>query len=131
ICSSVAGLTNPKSEPSMKRNGRVEKYNHIAIAYQGGGSLGAYDIGALEAMQQANYMPDVVAGISIGAFTAAIVAGNEPARRVEKLKEFWDTISWPDLPAVTVGEGWMRKWHNQISSWQGFVFGQPAFFTPR
>ena len=115
----------------MRKNGKVDQYDHIAIAYQGGGSLGAYHIGALEAMQHANYMPDVVAGISIGAFTAAIVAGNEPARRIEKLREFWDTISWPELPAVTEGVGWMRKWHNQISSWQGFVFGQPAFFKPR
>jgi NTE family protein len=115
----------------MKTNKRVHNYKHLAVAYQGGGSLGAYHIGALEAMQQAGYTPDVVAGISIGAFTAAIVAGNEPGMRAEKLKEFWDNISWPDLPAVPEGEGWMRKWHNQVSSWQGFVFGQPAFFKPR
>jgi NTE family protein len=106
-------------------------YKHIAVAYQGGGSLGAYHIGALEAMQQDGYKPDVVAGISIGAFTAAIVAGNEPDTRVKKLREFWETISWPDFPAVTEGEGWMRKWHNQLSSWQGFIFGQPDFFKPR
>lgn len=106
-------------------------YKHVAIAYQGGGSLGAYHIGALEAMQQEGYTPDIVAGISIGAFTAAIVAGNEPDKRVAKLKEFWENISWPDFPALTEGEGWMRKWHNQLSSWQGFMFGQPAFFQPR
>jgi NTE family protein len=115
----------------VKTNGTIREYDHIAIAYQGGGSLGAYHIGALEAMQQASYVPDVVAGISIGAFTAAIVAGNEPAKRVEKLREFWNTISWPDFSPVTEGEGWMRKWHNQVSSLQGFVFGQPAFFKPR
>jgi NTE family protein len=118
----------------MKTNGKVHDYDHIAIAYQGGGSLGAYHVGALDAMQQANYAdytPDVVSGISIGAFTAAIVAGNESARRVPKLKEFWDLISRPDFPPVTEGEGWMRKWHNLVSSWQGFVFGQPAFFRPR
>ena len=115
----------------MKTNGQAIEYKHIAIAYQGGGSLGAYHIGSLEAMQQARYVPDVIAGISIGAFTAAIVAGNEPARRVEKLKEFWDIISWPDAPPMTDGTGWMRKWHNQMSSLQGFVLGQPAFFKPR
>jgi NTE family protein len=115
----------------MKTSGKVHGYEHIAVAYQGGGSLGAYHVGALEAMEQAGYTPDVVAGISIGAFTAAIVAGNEPARRVTKLAEFWDTISWPDFPPIMDGEGWVRKWHNEMSSWQGFMFGQPGFFKPR
>ena len=115
----------------MKTSKKPQGNARIAVAYQGGGSLGAYHVGALEAMQQAGYAPDVVAGISIGAFTAAIVAGNEPAKRLQKLKEFWDTISWPDFPPVTEGEGWVRRWHNLISSWQGFVFGQPGFFRPR
>ena len=114
----------------MKANEIVRDYDHIAIAFQGGGSLGAYYIGALEAMQLAGHAPDTVAGVSIGAFTAAIVAGNEPAKRVEKLREFWHAISWADWPVVTDIQGWVRKWHNQVSSMQGFVFGQPAFFKP-
>src|SRR5882724_8324953 len=104
-------------------------YDNIAIACQGGGSLGAYYIGSLEAMQEADYEPAVLAGISIGALTAALLAGNEPAKRVEKLEAFWKIISWPDMLAL--GDGTMRKWHNMLSSWAGFVFGQPAFFYPR
>lgn len=115
----------------MTANGLAHDYTHIALACQGGGSLGAYHVGALEAMQEAGYKPDAVAGISIGAFTAAIVAGNEPKQRVEKLKAFWDLISWPDLPALGDASGFFKKWHNMVSSSIGFMFGQPAFFTPR
>lgn len=115
----------------MTKNGAEQGYKQIAMACQGGGSLGAYHIGSLEAMQEAGYQPNAIAGISIGAFTAAIIAGNEPRDRVEKLKQFWDLISWPDLPPLGDGLGFMKKWHNLMSSLQGFVFGQPAFFKPR
>ncbi len=115
----------------MSANGKVHGYKHVAMACQGGGSLGAYIVGSLEAMQEAGYKPDAVAGISIGAFTAAIIAGNEPEHRVEKLKEFWDLISWPDVPPPGDGLGFVKKWHNLTSSFQGFLFGQPEFFLPR
>jgi NTE family protein len=81
-------------------------------------------------MQEAHYDPDAVAGISIGAFTAAIIAGNEPTERISKLKEFWDLISWPDITPLTDPLGAIKKWHNLVSSCQGFMFGQPGFFTP-
>lgn len=107
-------------------------YKRIAMACQGGGSLGAYHIGALEAMEEAHYSPDVIAGISIGAFTAAIIAGNDPKDRVSKLKAFWETISWPSIPgAEMVTDTFWRKQLNTLSSMQGFMFGQPNFFTPR
>jgi NTE family protein len=115
----------------MKSNAQTTNYTHIAMACQGGGSLGAYHVGALAAMSEAGYDPDVVGGISIGAFTAAIIAGNDPGRRQERLEQFWRMISWPDMPFSFDGGNWLRKWHNQMSSLQGFVFGQPAFFQPR
>jgi len=113
----------------MNTQGKAHDYKYIAMACQGGGSLGSYGIGSLEAMLEARYEPNVVAGISIGAFTAAIMAGNEPRNWVEKLNEFWETISWPDIPPL--GDGLTRKWHNTLSSCQGFIFGQPGFFGPR
>ena len=70
----------------MKTTAKPGNYQRIAMACQGGGSLGAYHIGALKAMEEANYSPDLVAGISIGAFTAAIIAGNDPKDRVAKLR---------------------------------------------
>ena len=106
-------------------------YARIAMACQGGGSLGAYHIGALSAMQEAGYAPDTIAGISIGAFTAAVIAGNTPQNRVAKLEKFWDTISWPDLPSLPNLTDEMKKFHNTLTSLQGFLFGQPNFFSPR
>lgn len=108
-----------------------DKYKRIALACQGGGSLGAYHIGAVKSMVENGYAPDLVSGISIGAFTAAIVAGNEPDKVVQKLEEFWDTISWPDLPQMPGAGPEARKMHNKLTSLQGFVFGQPNFFVPR
>jgi predicted acylesterase/phospholipase RssA len=47
---------------------------------------------------EAGYAPRWVAGISIGAVNAAIIAGNPPDRRVLRLREFWDSCD----AAVTV-----------------------------
>ena len=108
-----------------------KKYNKIALACQGGGSLGAYHIGVYKAMAEHNYHPDVVSGISIGAFTAAVIAGNEPEARVEKLQGLWDRISWPEIPGLPKDSDQLLKQHNTLTSLQGFVFGQPNFFKPR
>lgn len=108
-------------------------YERIAMACQGGGSLGAYHIGALQAMEENGYSPDMVAGISIGAFTASIIAGNPPAKRIEKLEKFWNTISWPELDPMGISNLMpeLRKLHNKMSTLMGYVFGQPNFFVPR
>jgi len=102
----------------------------VALVLQGGGALGAYHIGAFEALQAAGFGPDWVAGISIGALNAAIIAGNEPADRLEKLLGFWHEISWPELPLRNPFLP-MRIIHNQFSSAESMAFGQPNFFSPR
>lgn len=48
----------------------------IALVLQGGGALGAYQAGVYEALAEAGLHPDWVAGISIGAINASIIAGN-------------------------------------------------------
>src|ERR1700752_1892021 len=65
----------------------------IALLLQGGGALGAYQAGVYEALSEAHLAPDWVAGISIGAVNAALIAGNAPSARVEKLREFWKLIT--------------------------------------
>jgi hypothetical protein len=71
----------------------------------GGGALGAYQAGVYEALAEANLHPDWVAGISIGAINATIIAGNPPNLRVEKLREFWEGItnSWFDVGSGELG----------------------------
>jgi NTE family protein len=103
---------------------------HVILVLQGGGSLGAYHLGVYEALAEKSLHPHWVSGISIGAFTAALLAGNRPERRVERLKEFWHEVSWP-------GEwgGWLpvqwRKMANMASHATSLLFGQPNFFAPR
>jgi NTE family protein len=72
-------------------------FEQIALVLQGGGALGAYQCGVFECLAEAGLEPDWISGISIGSFNAAIIAGNPPAARVDKLREFWRRITGPML----------------------------------
>src|SRR6267154_3766870 len=67
----------------------------IALLLQGGGALGAYQAGVYQALSEAHLYPDWVAGISIGAINSALIAGNPPEARLEKLRTFWERVSSP------------------------------------
>src|SRR6516225_2840832 len=69
----------------------------VALILQGGGALGAYHIGAYQALAEHDLHPDWVSGISIGAINSAIIAGNRPEDRVATLDALWEAISWPDF----------------------------------
>ncbi len=115
----------------MAKKASSHGYERIALSCQGGGSLGAYHIGAYRAMHENGYFPDVVSGISIGSFTAALIAGNEPENRISALTNFWKKISYPDFGEGIKMTDDLRRKHNKFSSLQGFIFGQPNFFEPR
>ena len=102
------------------------------LVLQGGGALGAYQGGAFEALVDATRQPDWVAGISIGSINAALIAGNPPARRVQRLQEFWQrvTASVPSL-GWPGADGPLRSWANDWAAAWGATFGLPAFFQPR
>src|SRR3954452_19011651 len=68
-------------------------FERIALILQGGGALGSYQAGVYQAMAEADLHPDWVAGISIGAVNSALIAGNPPEKRVDRLREFWETVS--------------------------------------
>lgn len=107
-----------------------------ALVLQGGGALGAYQGGAFEALADTARPPDWVAGISIGAINAALIAGNAPENRVQRLRDFWQrvTASVPSL-GWTVADGplrpWAQAWANDWAAAWGAAFGLPAFFLPR
>ncbi len=84
------------------------------LVLQGGGALGAYQAGVYEAMHQAGLEPEWVIGTSIGAITAAIIAGNLPADRLPRLQEFWKRV----------------EINSPFPNWQALV-GIPAMYTPR
>ena len=101
------------------------------LVLQGGGALGSYQAGAYQALCHFDFEPDWVAGISIGAINAAIIAGNAPEKRVGRLKEFWEQVSSP-VPwnPVTSGDRG-RSLFNETSAALIATFGVPGFFQPR
>ncbi len=101
------------------------------LALQGGGALGAYQAGVYEALAAEGFEPDWLAGISIGSINSALIAGNPRERRVERLREFWETVSsaLPD-PGLRTHGRW-RATLNGASALQALLFGVPGFFTPR
>ena len=113
-------------------------FDCIALLLQGGGALGSYQAGVYEALAEAGLCPDWVAGISIGAINAAIIAGNAPDDRVAQLKAFWEGISanplldgalaWDTL--VPKGDA-ARGLFNQVSAAWALLGGAPGFFAPR
>jgi NTE family protein len=105
-------------------------YRRIALTFQGGGALGAYQAGVFEALTAEGMTPDWVAGISIGAINAAIVAGNPPERRVAQLRQFWETVSANWIAAPALEDDQFREAYNQLSAASTLLFGQPGFFHP-
>jgi NTE family protein len=103
----------------------------VGLVLQGGGALGSYQAGVYEALASSEYLPDWVAGISIGSINAAIIAGNAPERRVERLRDFWDDITATTKMWPAVSAGPLAAWQNQASALTTVMFGQPGFFTPR
>ena len=80
---------------TKKSSGIRRRHDHIALVLQGGGALGAYQAGVYEELSSTAYQPDWIAGVSIGAINAALIAGNPLERRIERLSEFWDLVSAP------------------------------------
>jgi NTE family protein len=101
------------------------------LVLQGGGALGSYQAGAFEALCRSGFEPEWVAGISIGAINAAIIAGNPPEKQVSRLKEFWSMVSSPVSwnPIIKGDRG--RSFFNETSAALIATFGVPGFFTPR
>jgi NTE family protein len=99
----------------------------VVLVFQGGGALGAYQGGVYQALHEAGIEPDWVVGTSIGAINAAIIAGNEPATRLDRLHELWRRIEnkpwWRDTP--------MGQWAGHSSTYAMTIFGGiPGYFTP-
>ncbi|HWS65440.1 MAG TPA: patatin-like phospholipase family protein [Steroidobacteraceae bacterium] len=116
-------------------------YQITALVLQGGGALGSYQAGVYEGLAQAGIEPNWVAGVSIGALNAAVIAGNPPERRVEQLRGFWEFICrqpWspplqsaliPKAPA-DLPQAW-RVLIDSLDSTRALLEGQNGFFVPR
>jgi NTE family protein len=111
---------------------RPGNYNkRVALVLQGGGALGSYQAGVYETLAGAGYVPDWIAGISIGSINAAIIAGNPERNRVERLCEFWEGITAPSAYWPATGQtGTHRESFGRASAISAAMFGLPGFFRP-
>ncbi|WP_028164621.1 patatin-like phospholipase family protein [Bradyrhizobium elkanii] len=112
------------------RGWRPERCDRVALVLQGGGALGAYQAGVYQALHEAGIEPDWICGVSIGAINSAIIAGNPPERRLERLHTFWDRITSRKIWHYTPDGDIFRKARNFTSSFMTTVLGQPGFFAP-
>jgi NTE family protein len=127
----------------------LPNYPHIALLLQGGGALGSYQAGVYEGLVERGIQPNWVAGISIGALNCAIIAGNPPEKRVERLHEFWNTICSPPslsaslfqnpsnllgsmmAPISDMMQGFGQSMFGSMAAMHAMVKGQEGFFKPR
>jgi NTE family protein len=117
------------------------EYAITALVLQGGGALGAYQAGVVQGLAENGIAPNWVAGISIGAINAAIIAGNAPERRVERLRAFWEFIcrqpwgpSFFDVDALRYGSSLppaLRVAVDSMEATRAVLEGQNGFFVPR
>ena len=113
-------------DPTAHPHPRVGK-RQVVLVLQGGGALGAYQAGVYEALHEAGIEPDWVIGTSIGAINAALIVGNRPQDRLERLHTFWRTVAHKGLPALWPGlPGLPTFWTTLQSVSQGL----PGFFAP-
>lgn len=108
----------------------IPSHEQTALVLQGGGALGAYQAGVYERLFATRYQPNWVAGVSIGAINSALIVGNPPERRLERLQEFWNRVSsGVSYPAPVWDDG--RILFNRASAWMAATVGVPGFYRPR
>jgi NTE family protein len=126
-------------QPLRKSHRNLERppFECIALVLQGGGALGAFQAGVYQALAEANLHPDWVSGISVGAINAALIAGNPPQARLDKLRAFWEQVSSPHIPDLFgFAEPWLqgdlsRGIVNRLHAGNALFNGAPGFFTAR
>jgi NTE family protein len=98
----------------------------IVLVQQGGGALGAYQLGVYQALHESGLEPDWIIGTSIGAINGAIIAGNPFERRWTQLRQFWDQVAITGVrdpgPAARLWEG--------LTNLRTLTLGIPGFFEP-
>jgi NTE family protein len=125
------------TQATRKRQQRADaRFERTVLLLQGGGALGSYQAGVYQALAEANLHPDWVAGISIGAINAALIAGNPPEKRVERLRAFWEAVSTsplglPYFSSLAIPDDGAHALLNQVRALGILMFGAPDFFKPR
>src|SRR5262249_58314647 len=121
---------SPDSGVAVSQTWRPDRCDRIALVLQGGGALGAYQVGGYQALHDAALEPNWVCGVSIGGINSAIIAGNPPEERLDKLRVFWGRITARKGWHYTAqGDVW-RKGRHPPSTLPTTAPGQPGCFQP-
>lgn len=104
----------------------VQKLQYeTVLVMQGGGSLGAYECGVYKTLSRHGIKFDIVAGTSIGAVNAAIVAGSKSDRPDKDLEDFWMDVA--ETATASIMSDGLRA---IVSSSYGALCGNPDIFSP-
>jgi NTE family protein len=120
-----------KQKTARKPFGSPAQHDRIALVLQGGGALGSYQAGVYQALDEHGLAPDWVVGTSIGAINAALIAGNEPASRLPRIKQFWERIAHPDSVDMKQVIDSARQFNTWLATLDATARGVPGFFAPR
>ena len=98
--------------------------NQTVLVLQGGGAIGAFECGVVRALEERSVYPDIVAGVSIGAFNGAIIAAH-PRHATQALESFWHDVA--AVSPIVGDEAARQLWSSTLV----MLFGVPQFFMPR
>jgi NTE family protein len=118
----------PTAQPVRRDAHPARPSPRVVLVLQGGGALGAYQAGVYQALHEADIEPDWVIGTSIGAINAALIAGNPPRQRLERLRDFWKQVQ-QDMGGLLFPPGPALQGMKAVN-WLTVVAGIPAFFVP-
>ncbi|GAB3420999.1 patatin-like phospholipase family protein [Massilia agilis] len=115
----------------MARNSLNPQGLRVVLVLQGGGALGAYQAGVYQALHEHALVPDWIAGTSIGAINAALIAGNTRSHCLSQLTRFWERVAHSDcVDMEAVGDD-QRRAHIRLNTMETVVRGVEGFFVPR
>ena len=106
-------------------------FDHVALVLGGGNALGAYQAGAYEALHRRGLRIDHIAGASAGSVNGAMIAGNAPENRLERLGALWRPAAAAEFPASF----WMPSsgdtTRRSLATTWALTTGRTGMFRPR
>ena len=127
---SVRTIPLDETAPAGKDSGRAtlpSGIGQVVLVLQGGGALGAYQVGVYQALHEAGIEPDWVIGTSIGAINASLIAGNDVANRMARLEEFWSRIQYGPFQQAMSS---LPLFGGMAATWLTMAGGIANFFKP-
>ena len=112
---------------SRSRVAKSSLPGQVVLVLQGGGALGAYQVGVYPALHEAGIEPDWVIGTSIGAINAALICGNRPEHRLDRVNAFWRQLEQQGAIASIFDPFGFGA---TLGAMTTVLRGIPSFFTP-